>query len=77
LTPRRAASSWALSLNGDADAYSYGEIYAQWGDKAAALNRATAQSGPLISWMKVDWHLELIRNEAQFKANEARMNFPP
>jgi len=27
--------------------------------------------------MKVDWHLELIRNEAQFKANEARMNFPP
>jgi hypothetical protein len=30
-----------------------------------------------LIFMKVDWALDPIRNEPQFKAIEARMKFPP
>jgi serine/threonine-protein kinase len=60
--------------------YDLAGLYAQWGDKAAALQWLTqaerVHNFELLS-MKVDWTLDPIRNEPQFKAIEARLRFPP
>jgi TolB-like protein/Flp pilus assembly protein TadD len=68
------------ATNGDHEAFLYAQIYAQWGDKAAALQWvATAYRlrDPQIQTVRVAWELDPIRNEQQFKAIEARLNFPP
>jgi TolB-like protein/Tfp pilus assembly protein PilF len=55
-------------------------VYAQWGDTAAALQtltRAERQHDPAFQLLRVYWGVDPIRNEPQFKAIEARMNFPP
>jgi hypothetical protein len=55
-------------------------LYAQRGDKALALNsmaRAEQQRDPAFQTLRVYWALDPIRNEPEFKAIEARMNFPP
>jgi tetratricopeptide (TPR) repeat protein len=59
---------------------SYASFYAQWGDKVAALQSLAGAErirSPCLQGIKVDWQLDPIRNEPQFKALEARMNFPP
>jgi hypothetical protein len=38
-------------------------------------SRATLDPG--LQMLKVNWYLDPIRGEPQFKAIEARMNFPP
>jgi len=68
------------ALNGDSSAYGYALIYAQWGDKAESLrwlNTAQRLHSPGLQSLRVDWELDPIRNEPEFKAIEARMNFPP
>jgi TolB-like protein/Tfp pilus assembly protein PilF len=64
----------------DAESLAVAEVYAQWGNKADALQWLTKaeQSGSfeLIS-IRVNWALDPLRNEPQFKALEARMHFPP
>lgn len=68
------------ALDGDAAAYVYSGIYAQWGDKALALqwlSKAERSRDPLSQFLRVDWELDPIRNEPEFKAIEARMKFPP
>jgi tetratricopeptide (TPR) repeat protein len=68
------------ALDGDSWAHSYAGIYARWGNGAAALQwlrTAEQLHDPGLSWMKVDWELDPIRNDAQFKAIEARLKFPP
>ena len=68
------------ALDGDSSAYSYAGIYSQWGDVAAALQwltKAEKLRDPLLWLLKIDWQLDPLRNEAQFKAIVARMNFPP
>ena len=68
------------SLTADTEPVGCAEIYAQWGDKASALlwlTRAERVRAPDLVWLKVDWRLDPIRNERQFKAIEARMHFPP
>jgi len=55
-------------------------VYAQLGDKADALrtlerSERLRESG--LQGLRVNWELDPIRNEPQFKAIEARMNFPP
>jgi TolB-like protein len=68
------------AMSGDSDAFRYAEIYAQWGDTAKALqwlSTAEKLSDPLLPDLKTAWLLDPIRNEQQFKALEARMNFPP
>jgi len=55
-------------------------VYAQLGNKAAALRtlegaERSRESG--LQGLRVNWNLDPIRNEPQFKAIEARMNFPP
>jgi TolB-like protein/Tfp pilus assembly protein PilF len=68
------------ALDGDSAAYSYARVYSQWGDVTTALQwlaKAEKLHDPLLWLLKVDWHLDPLRNEAQFKAIVARMNFPP
>jgi tetratricopeptide (TPR) repeat protein len=68
------------AIDGDTAAYSYAEVLAQWGDMPAALqwlNKAVRLRDPFLQLLKEDWLLDPIRNEPQFKAIEARMNFPP
>jgi len=68
------------TLDGDARAVTYAEIYAQWGNAPAALQWLT-KAGRLHDWklsfIKTDPALDPIRNEPRFKALLARMNFPP
>jgi TolB-like protein/Tfp pilus assembly protein PilF len=68
------------ALDGDTGAYSYATVLAQIGDTPAALqwlNKAVQLRDPLLSLLKVDWQLDPIRNEPQFKAILGRMKFPP
>lgn len=68
------------AIDGDAAAYRYAEIYAQWGNKAAALHwlaQAEQQHDATLVHVRVDSFLDPIRNEPQFKAIEARLNYPP
>jgi TolB-like protein len=67
-------------LDGDTSAYDYASVYAQWGNKPAALQwlaKAEQIRSPKLEALKVDWELDSIRNEPLFKAIELRMNFPP
>ena len=67
------------ALDSDAPC-SNASIYAQWGDKVAALQslaRAERIRSPCLQLIKAKWTLDPIRNEPQFKALEARMNYPP
>jgi TolB-like protein len=68
------------ALAGEAAAYSYADIYAQWGQVTEALqwlSTAERLRDPDLQLLKVDWLLDPIRNEPQFKVIETRMNFPP
>lgn len=66
--------------DGDSAAYRYARIYAQWGEKSAALqwlDKAERLNDADLSLLKADWHFDPIRNEPRFRAIEARMNYPP
>jgi TolB-like protein/tetratricopeptide (TPR) repeat protein len=68
------------ALNGDGSAYGYSQIYAQWGEKSQSLQwLATAQRlrNAGLQALRVDWQLDPIRSEPQFKDIEARMTLPP
>jgi TolB-like protein/Flp pilus assembly protein TadD len=64
----------------DSATYIIAVIYAQWGDKPAALqwlNKAVQLRDGDLKGLKVDPLLDPIRNEPRFKAILARMHFPP
>jgi TolB-like protein/Tfp pilus assembly protein PilF len=68
------------TLNGDASAYGFAEIYAQWGDKSKSLQwLGTAEQlrAPSLQLLRVDWQLDPIRNEPVFKSIEARTIVAP
>jgi TolB-like protein/tetratricopeptide (TPR) repeat protein len=68
------------AIAGDGEALSYASIYAQWGDKDAALGwlkKAEQLRDPEFQVLRVAWELDPIRNEPEFKAIETRMKFPP
>jgi tetratricopeptide (TPR) repeat protein len=68
------------AIDGDTEAVSYARVYAQWGNNAMALQwltKADRLLDPRLVYIKVDPELDPIRNEPQFKAIEARLNFPP
>jgi serine/threonine-protein kinase len=68
------------ATDGDAAAYFYAEIYAQWGDRSSALHwlsQAEQLHDATLVELRVDPFLDPIRNEPQFKAIEGRLNFPP
>jgi tetratricopeptide (TPR) repeat protein len=76
----RKALQNLMSKYGDTRAFSYAEIYSQWGDSAAALrwlSTAVRARNPATALLKVDWMLDPVRNEPEFKALLVHMNFPP
>ena len=69
-----------LSKEGDAGAYSYAEIYAQWGNTKESLKWLSVVArarGPFIQHIRSDWMLDPIRAEPEYKAIERQFNFPP
>jgi serine/threonine-protein kinase len=64
---------------GDAAAYSYSTIYAQWGDRAKALEwLATAMREPCgcLVYVRTDPLLDPLRTEPRFQAIERALHFP-
>jgi serine/threonine-protein kinase len=69
-----------MALDGDRAAFWYVYVYALSGNKAAALqwlSRAEQLRDPRLQLLRVFSGLDPIRQEPQFKAIEARLNFPP
>jgi TolB-like protein/tetratricopeptide (TPR) repeat protein len=64
---------------GDADAYQYAEIYAQWGNRAKALewlDTALRLRDPGLELLKTDPLLDPLRKEPRFQAIERELKFP-
>jgi TolB-like protein/tetratricopeptide (TPR) repeat protein len=64
---------------GDAAAYQYAEIYAQWGDRKAALDwleRAMRLRDPGLVYTKADPLMDPLRNEPRFQAVMQDLKFP-
>jgi TolB-like protein/tetratricopeptide (TPR) repeat protein len=60
-------------------AYQYAEVYAQWGDRAQALDwleTAYRVRDPGLLQLKVDFLLDPLRGEPRFQSVLAKMNFP-
>jgi TolB-like protein/Flp pilus assembly protein TadD len=65
---------------GDADAYYYATIYAQWGNRAQALtwlDTAMRVRDPGLLLLKTDPLLDPLRKEPRFQAIERELKFPP
>jgi hypothetical protein len=64
---------------GDAAAYQYAEIYAQWGDVPKALDwieTAYRLRDSGLSGLKADPFLDPLRDEPRFQAIERKLKFP-
>jgi TolB-like protein len=64
---------------GDAEAYQYAEIYAQWGDRAKALEwleTAMRLRDPGLIFLKTDPLMDPLRKELRFQAIERELKFP-
>jgi TolB-like protein/tetratricopeptide (TPR) repeat protein len=64
---------------GDASAYQYSTIYAQWGDRAKALEwleTAWRLRDPGLVYLKTEPLLDPLRNEPRFQAIMRQLNFP-
>jgi TolB-like protein/Tfp pilus assembly protein PilF len=83
-TGRQADAETALArfkaVEGDAGAYGYATIYAQWGNTPKALEwLETAQQlrDPQLINLKTDPLLDPLRQEARFQAIERQLRYPP
>jgi TolB-like protein/Tfp pilus assembly protein PilF len=78
-TDARAMLAKFRARYGDAAAYQYAGIYAQWGDRAKALEWLEAawrlRDGGLFE-LKTDAALDPLRNEPRFQAIERALKFP-
>jgi tetratricopeptide (TPR) repeat protein len=64
---------------GDAAAYQYATIYAQWGNRVqalASLETALRLRDPGLSQLKTDSLLDPLREEPRYKAIERELKFP-
>jgi hypothetical protein len=64
---------------GNASAYEYAQIYAQWGDRAKALeclDTAMRLRDPGLIDLKTDPFVDPLRNEARFQAVMRELKFP-
>jgi len=64
---------------GDSGAMYYAQIYAQWGNKAKALqwlDTALRLRDTQLQWLKVEPFLDPLRNEPRFQAIERELRFP-
>ena len=80
---RQEAASAAMrrfvELSGDAPAYQYAEIHAQWGDHAKALewlDTAMRLRDPGLEYLKTDPLMDPLRKEPRFRAIERELKFP-
>lgn len=75
-----AAERIAAALRaGHAAAYPYATIYAQWGDRAKALewlDTAMRLRDPGLVLLKTDPLLDPLRQEPRFEAIERELKFP-
>jgi TolB-like protein/Flp pilus assembly protein TadD len=65
---------------GDAGAYQYATIYAQWGQRTKALewlDTAMRLRDPALESLKTDPLLDPLRKESRFQAIERELKFPP
>jgi hypothetical protein len=79
-TEAQAQVAQMKSESGDAMAYQFATIYAQWGDIPSALDwldTAYRLKDPGFAWMKVDPMMNPLRSEPRFQAIEAKLKFPP
>jgi tetratricopeptide (TPR) repeat protein len=68
-----------LKVNGDAAAYQYATIYAQWGNNLKALEwleTALRLRDPGLARLKVDQLLDPLRKEPRFQALMRQLKFP-
>jgi TolB-like protein/tetratricopeptide (TPR) repeat protein len=75
-----AAVAEMKQMAGDAAAYQYTEIHAQWGDRNAALDwleKAMRLRDPGLIYLKTDPLLDPLRKEPRFEAVERELEFPP
>jgi TolB-like protein len=71
-------AKWKASV-GDTSAYQYATIYAQWGNRAKALEwleTALRLRDPGLLCMKIDPLLDSLRKEPRFQAIERQLKFP-
>lgn len=67
-------------MAGDEAASAYAQIYANWGDAAAALawlDKAERRHDPALQSLRVSYLLDPVRERPEYKAIEARLNLPP
>ena len=67
------------ALYGDAAAYQYATIYAQWGDRTQALewlDTAMRVSDPGLLTLKTDPLMDPLHQEPRFQADLRKLNFP-
>jgi hypothetical protein len=67
------------AANGDSSAYQYATIYAQWGNRAKALEwleTASKLRDPGLIYVKTDPLLDPLRKEPRFQAIERELRFP-
>jgi hypothetical protein len=64
---------------GDAGAYQYAEIHAQWGDTARALDwleTSYRYRNPGLASMRGDPALDLLRSQPRYRVVERQRHFP-
>jgi TolB-like protein/tetratricopeptide (TPR) repeat protein len=74
-----AALARLVHLGGDASAYQYVQIHAQWGERAVALDwleKARHLSDPGLIYLKTDPLMDPLRNEPRFQAVMRELKFP-
>jgi tetratricopeptide (TPR) repeat protein len=74
-----AAVAKMKQTGGDAAAYQYTEIHAQWGDRYAALDwleKAMRLRDPGLIYLKTDPLLDPLRKEPRFQEIERQLKFP-
>jgi hypothetical protein len=67
------------TARGDADAYLYATIYAQWGDATKALELleiAVRLADSSLAYLKTDPLMDPLRKAPRFQAIERELNFP-
>jgi TolB-like protein/Tfp pilus assembly protein PilF len=68
-----------LAANGDVGAFQYSTTYAQWGDRAKALDwldTAMHLRDPGVETLKIHPLMDPLRNEPRFQAIERELKFP-
>ena len=67
------------AANGDTTLYQYAQIYAQWGNRARALEeleKAVRARDPGLHALKTDFLVDPLRSEPRFQAIERDLKFP-